>query len=73
MADIENSKHYEDAKVSPQDSRYGEKSSSFQADGVGEIHSETRRGLNSRHIQFLALGKLLGFRIGVAYLDDLIY
>ncbi|KAK2759439.1 hypothetical protein FQN54_002917 [Arachnomyces sp. PD_36] len=60
MADVENSKHYEQAKVSPHDSRSGEKESTFHTDGVGEIYSETHRGLNSRHIQFLALGGCIG-------------
>ena len=55
MDGIEGSKHLEEAKGSPHDSRYGEKLS-YQGDGVGEINRETHRGLNSRHIQFLALG-----------------
>lgn len=51
MADVEKPKQYEETNVS-----HGEYKSSFQAEGVGEIQQETVRGLNSRHIQFLALG-----------------
>lgn len=52
MADVEKSNQYEEAQVS-----HGEfKPTTFQAEGMGEINSETVRGLNSRHIQFLALG-----------------
>jgi amino acid permease len=55
MADVENSKHFNE-KSSSSDAQYGEYS---HAEGVGEIQTETRRGLNSRHIQFLALGTQL--------------
>lgn len=57
MADVEKPAQYVGTNSS--NVSHGEFKPTFENEGMGEMESETVRGLNSRHIQFLALGTQL--------------